>query len=88
VLRYNETANADRQALVAEAFGRAGEPAWRVVHEFVAGLGLPRRLADVGVTEDRFETVAKAAMLDHYLHTNPRPIHGVEDVMDILRMAA
>jgi hypothetical protein len=38
--------------------------------------------------EDRFETVAKAAMLDHYLHTNPRPIHGVEDVMDILRMAA
>jgi alcohol dehydrogenase class IV len=49
---------------------------------------LPRRLADVGVTEGRFETVAKAAMLDHYLHTNPRPIHGVEDVMDILRMAA
>ena len=88
VLRYNETANAERQALVAEAFGRAGEPAWQVVDEFIAGLGLPRSLAAVGVTPDRFETVAKAAMLDHYLHTNPRPIHGVEDVMRILQMAA
>jgi maleylacetate reductase len=88
VLRYNEGANADRQALVAEAFGRAGEPAWRVVHEFVAGLGLPRSLAEVGVTEETFETVAKAAMLDHYLHTNPRPIHGVGDIMEILRAAA
>ena len=27
-------------------------------------------------------------MLDHYLHTNPRPIHGVADIMEILRMAA
>jgi len=88
VLRYNESANADRQALVAEAFGRAGEPAWRVVHEFVAGLGLPRSLAAVGVTAEKFETVAKAAMLDHYLHTNPRPSHGVGDIMEILRTAA
>jgi maleylacetate reductase len=88
VLRYNESANAQRQALVAEAFGRPGEPAWKIVHEFVAGLGLPRSLAEVGVTAERFETVAKAAMLDHYLHTNPRPIHGVGDVMEILRMAA
>jgi maleylacetate reductase len=87
-LRYNESANADRQALVSEAFGRAGEPAWRVVHEFIAGLGLPRSLAAVGVTPEKFETVAKAALLDHYLHTNPRPIHGVEDIMEILRMAA
>ncbi len=88
VLRYNESANAERQALVAEAFGRAGEPAWRVVHEFIAGLGLPRSLAAVGVTPERFETVANAALLDHYLHTNPRPIHGVDDIMEILRMAA
>jgi maleylacetate reductase len=88
VLRYNESANADRQAMISDAFGRPGEPAWRVVHEFVAGLGLPRGLGAVGVTEDMYETVAKAAMLDHYLHTNPRPIHGVDEIMDILRMAA
>jgi alcohol dehydrogenase class IV len=49
---------------------------------------LPRSLAEVNVTADKFETVAKAAMLDHYLHTNPRPIHGVGDILEILRMAA
>jgi alcohol dehydrogenase class IV len=59
-----------------------------VVGDFISGLGLPRSLGAVGVTPDRFATVAKAAMLDHYLHTNPRPIHGVEDVMEISRMAA
>jgi maleylacetate reductase len=88
VLRWNEAANAERQAMVAEAFGQPGRPAWQVLHEFVLGLGLPRTLAAVGVTPDRFETVAKAALLDHYLHTNPRPIGGVEDIMEILRMAA
>lgn len=88
VLRWNEPVNADRQALVAEAFGRAGERAADVVHEFVAGLGLPRSLSAVGVTPDRFETVARASLLDHYLHTNPRPVHGVDDVLEILRMAA
>jgi maleylacetate reductase len=88
VLRWNESANADRQALVAEAFGQPGRPAWQVVHEFIAGLGLPRSLAEVGVTPDRFESVAKAALLDHYLHTNPRPVHGVEDIMTILHAAA
>lgn len=88
VLRWNEPANAERQAMVAEAFGQAGRPAWQVLHEFIAGLGLPRSLAKVGVGEDQFETVAKAALLDHYLHTNPRPVRGVADIMEILRMAA
>jgi maleylacetate reductase len=88
VLRYNQAHNAERQVLVAEAFGQPDRPAWQIVHEFIAGLGLPRTLAAVGVTPDKFETVAKAAMLDHYLHTNPRPIGGVADIMEILRSAA
>jgi maleylacetate reductase len=88
VMRYNQDANPERQALVAEAMGHPGRPAWEVLDAFIAGLGLPRTLAAVGVTEDRFETVAQAALLDHYLHTNPRPVHGVQDIMEILRMAA
>ena len=35
--------------LVAEAFGQAGRRAGDVVHEFIAGLGMPRSLAAVGV---------------------------------------
>ena len=59
-----------------------------MLDEFIAGLGLPRTLAAVGVTEAQFPTVAKAAMLDHYLHRNPRPVGGEADVMEILRLAA
>jgi maleylacetate reductase len=88
VLRYNEPANAERQKMIATAMGRPGEPAWQVAHAFIAGLGLPRRLADVGVGPNMFPRIAEAALLDHYLHTNPRPIASAEDIMDILRMAA
>ena len=88
VMRYNQSANPERHALVAEALGHPGRPAWEVLHEFIASLGLPRTLAAVGVTEEKFATVAKAALLDHYLHTNPRPLGGIGDIMDMLQMAA
>ena len=88
VLKWNESHNADRQALVAEAFGQAGRRACDVVHEFIAGLGMPRSLAAVGVGPDKFDTIARAALLDHYLHTNPRPVHGVDDILEMLRLAS
>jgi maleylacetate reductase len=88
VMRYNLPANAEKQALVAEAMGHPGKPAADVLDAFIAGLGMPRTLSAVGVTEDKFETIARAALLDHYLHTNPRPIGGVADIMEILRSAA
>lgn len=88
VLRWNAPANAERQKLVSEAFGRAGAPAGDVLDEFIAGLGQPRTLADVGVAADRYELVAKNSMHDRCIHTNPRPIPGPEQVMEILRLAA
>jgi maleylacetate reductase len=88
VLRWNEAVNAERQAMVAAAFGQPNRPAWEVVHEFIASLGLPRTLAAVNVGPAQFEAVAKAALLEYYIHNNPRPIHGLDDVMEILRLAA
>lgn len=88
VLRWNEAANAERQAIVAVAFGQPHRPAWQVVHEFIAGLGLPRTLAAVNVGTAQFEAVAKASLLEYYIHNNPRPINGLEDVMEILTLAA
>ncbi len=88
VLKWNEGINAERQAIVAEAMGRPGVPAHIVVHEFIAGLGLPRRLADVGVGPDRFDLVARNAMHDRWTHTNPRKIDRPEQVREILEMAA
>ncbi|MGE0420517.1 MAG: iron-containing alcohol dehydrogenase, partial [Acetobacteraceae bacterium] len=88
VLHWNASHNADRQALVAAAFGQPSRRACDVVHDFIAGLGMPRSLAAVGVGPEKFDTNARAALLDHYLHVNPRPVHGVDDIQDNLRMAA
>ena len=88
VLRYNRAANAERQALVAEALGHPGEDAADVVAAFIAGLGLPGRLADVGVGPERFATIATTAMHDKWLHTNPVKITSPEQVLKILEAAA
>ncbi|MEI7710070.1 MAG: ABC transporter substrate-binding protein [Rhodospirillales bacterium] len=34
------------------------------------------------------DRLAEAALLDHYVHTNPRPIRSRADAIAILRMAA
>ena len=77
-----------RQAMVAEAMGRPDAEASEVLHDFIAGLGMPRTLQEVGVTPDRFELVAKNTMHDRWLHTNPRKIKGPEDVIELLHLAA
>jgi len=88
VLRYNASVNADRQALISEAMGQPGRPAADVVSDLIKSLGMPSTLRDVGVEADRFELVAKNALLARWVHANPRKISGVDDVLEILRMAA
>jgi maleylacetate reductase len=82
VLKYNESVNGDRQRMVSEALGRPG------VAAFVRGLGLPTSLTEVGVGPDQYDAVARASLLDHYVHTNPRPIARAEDILEILRKAS
>ncbi len=88
VLRYNRAANLARQRLVAEAMGHPGEDAADVVAAFIADLGLPSRLADVGVERERFSAIAAHAMHESWLHTNPRKITSPEQVIEILDAAA
>jgi maleylacetate reductase len=87
VLRFNAATNPDRQALVSEALGRPGEPAADVVAALIAGLGLPQRLRDVGVTEDQLDRIAELAMHDRWIHTNPRTIDGPAVVRELLEAA-
>jgi maleylacetate reductase len=87
-LRWNEKVNPERQAMVSEAMGRPGVPASEVLHEFIASLGMPRSLKEVGVTEDQFDLIARNTMHDRYAHTNPRKVNGPEDIIEILRLAA
>src|SRR6201987_1317874 len=88
VLRYNLPATEAAQKSVAAALGAPGRDAGETFAAFVAGLGLPRRLADVGVAEDRFELIGKNAMLSIFTRANPQPIRGASDIVEILKLAA
>ena len=63
VLRYNLPATGVAQKSISAALGAPGRDASEAFAAFIAELGLPRRLADVGVAEDRFELIGKNAML-------------------------
>ncbi|MGX1167089.1 maleylacetate reductase [Bradyrhizobium sp. USDA 372] len=88
VLRYNLPATQVAQRSVAAALGAPGRDAGEAFAAFIAELGLPRRLADVGVAEDRFELIGKNAMLSIFTRANPQPIREPGDVVKILKLAA
>jgi maleylacetate reductase len=88
VLRYNRSVNADRQQLVAEAMGHPGDEAGDVIAAFIAGLGLPGRLSEVGVKPEQFAVITANTMHEGWLHTNPRKITSPEQVLQILEAAA
>jgi maleylacetate reductase len=87
VLRYNHSVNSDQQAQVSAALGREDETAAFVLRDLIAGLDQPTRLRSVGVTKDQFDVIARNAMHDRWIHTNPRPITEQAQIRDILEMA-
>ena len=87
VLAYNAAATGPQQAMIAEALGRPGAPASQVVGDLISALGQPRTLREAGVSEDQLPVIAEGAMQNLWVRTNPRPIAGPDDVMEILRAA-
>ena len=88
VLRYNRPATEAAQRSIAVALGAPERDAGEAFAGFIAELGLPRRLADVGVAEDRFELIGNNAMLSIFTRANPQPIREPGDVVKILKLAA
>ena len=88
VMRWNKSANAPRQALVAAAMGHPGEDAGDVLDAFIRDLGMPRSLAEVKVGPEHFDRIARQAMGTPWVPRNPRPIAGPEQVREILELAA
>jgi maleylacetate reductase len=88
VMRWNRSANAERQALVAAAMGHAGSDAGDVLDNFIRGLGLPRSLQDVRIGPEHFDHIAAQAMKTPWVPRNPRPIASPNQVGEILLLAA
>ncbi|MPZ33587.1 MAG: iron-containing alcohol dehydrogenase [Rhodospirillales bacterium] len=88
VMRWNKSANADRQALIANAMGHPGKDAGDVLDQFIRGLGMPRSLSEVKIGKEHFERIAAQAMGTPWVPRNPRKIDGPAEVKEILELAA
>ncbi|WP_422002186.1 iron-containing alcohol dehydrogenase [Reyranella sp.] len=88
VMRWNRSANAESQALVAAAMGHPGKDAGDVLDTFIRGLDMPRSLAEVKIGRDQFDRIATQAMDTPWVPRNPRRIEGPAQVREILELAA
>ena len=87
VLQWNESVNGARQADIAAALGQEGASAADILDRFIASLGMPRSLRDVGVAEAQLPQLAENCMLDDWTFSNPRKIDSPDQVMEILKLA-
>lgn len=81
VARFNLLANPAKYARVAAAMGRpvqgmptldAARMAIEAIETLCADLGIPRRLRDAGVADDKFEVMADLCVKANYNRWNPR----------------
>jgi maleylacetate reductase len=88
LLRYNKPFTEDAQKRLATALGAPGIEAADAFAAFTNKLGLPGRLADVGIGEDKFDQISKIAINHRFVQANPRPFKNEAEIIDLLRMAA
>ena len=88
VLRYNRPATAEAQKSIAEALRSPDMDASEAFAAFIGKLGLPRKLSEVGVREEKFKLIGENAMLSIFTRSNPQPIREPGDVVEILKLAA
>lgn len=88
VMAWNAGHVGGRDRLVHAAVNPDAPDAATAVADLIGELGQPRRLADVGVSEDQFDRIAELAMSNPFVRANPRPITTPADVVEILRLAA
>ena len=86
-LRFNAAHCPEAQEMVAALMGRPGVPAWQVVRDFVAALGLPTTMEEIGVTRAHVAQIAAASMQSHYVLNNPRRIRSEAEVSELLSLA-
>ena len=86
VMRWNAPVNAARQQDIAGILG--GPDGATAIHDFVAGLGLPTRLSQVGIDAAEIPALAARWNGDAPIATNPRPVKTAAELEEILRLMA
>ena len=95
-MAFNREHVGDRQVWIAEAMGvdvgtmsveEASEAAREAILVLVRDLEQPHRLRDVGVEPPDFPAIAKDALEDIIVATNPRPVSSTDEVVELLQTA-
>lgn len=86
VLAFNADHAKEAIADLGAAMGVGGRPLHDHVGQLVADIGLPTKLGDLGVGEDRLPEIAARASKDHLSLTNPRPASEA-DYLELLQQA-
>ena len=87
VMRYNASACPAQMAEIAAALGDPERPAADQVEALIAGLGLPTRIGQLGLSRDRLALIAQKGMANPWVHSNPRPITDVAQLQALLQQA-
>ncbi|KAK4205552.1 Dehydroquinate synthase-like protein [Triangularia verruculosa] len=75
------------EALEERGLSRKTASAGDVVEAYVAALGLPTSLKEVGIGKDKLEGLARNSMTDRCIPTNPVAIENEGKVLEILELA-
>jgi maleylacetate reductase len=87
VMAWNyDAAPAKFDAIARALGGTKGHQAPDLLRSFIASLGLPTTMGEVGLGRDAFDAIAKGTMHEGWAKTNVRPVRGEEDVVSILEM--
>ncbi|RJL05518.1 maleylacetate reductase [Paracoccus aestuarii] len=87
VLEWNAHRTAERQRRISAILGDERASAAVLVDRLIRRLDLPRGLVAAGIAAEDFPAIAEAALATPWVPRNPRPISGVGDLLEILRLA-
>ena len=87
VMRYNQPATPEKQALIADALGHHGGHAADAMAALIADLGQPTRLRDVGVRQDQLDQIAEGSLVNHWVQANPVPLETSAKLRGLLDAA-
>ena len=87
VLKWNEDHHPEKDKMIASALGRPNLKAYEAVKELIVDLGLPSKLADVGIGSELYDKIVEYALEHQIVLSNPKPITKADDVYQILDFA-